>query len=334
MSKQLIITGMHRSGTSLVTNVIQETGVHIGENLLGSYKGNKHGHFEDFDFLYLHENILRRFGETPFTQTRLTPNQIMTTERDMALHLIKQREAYQLWGWKDPRTALFLDFWHDLLPDATYIFVYRHPFEVISSLVRRGTDIEILAAPHIGLQAWQTYNQAILDFYQQHPENSILCNIHSLISNIPSFVNLIAKKFELSLKAGRSQKLFDPHEFHRFSLAYTPQVMELLELISPNVATLYNELEKHANIPHLTLKQDDLTPVSNRDTLDKIAHLRTRIMLQEINAHLIIFELLALLDPEAVLGIPSRAKELSQEYSRIKTDYMVLLVQTSHPPTG
>ncbi|MBS1528172.1 MAG: hypothetical protein JST19_21175, partial [Bacteroidetes bacterium] len=58
----LIILGMHRSGTSLVTNWLYHCGLQVGENLLGKNAGNEEGHFEDTEFLKLHEEILAANG--------------------------------------------------------------------------------------------------------------------------------------------------------------------------------------------------------------------------------------------------------------------------------
>jgi len=49
MSKSdfLILTGMHRSGTSLMASILQSAGVNVGKNLLEPDKRNPHGFFED-----------------------------------------------------------------------------------------------------------------------------------------------------------------------------------------------------------------------------------------------------------------------------------------------
>ncbi len=54
----LIIAGMHRSGTSLITNWLSRCGLEIGERLAEGNAGNVEGHFEDVEFLKLHEEIL------------------------------------------------------------------------------------------------------------------------------------------------------------------------------------------------------------------------------------------------------------------------------------
>src|SRR5689334_11363908 len=58
--KVLIITGMHRSTTSLITQWLRRCGLFIGERS----PGNAHSEVEDPDFLRVHEQLLksRRFS--------------------------------------------------------------------------------------------------------------------------------------------------------------------------------------------------------------------------------------------------------------------------------
>ena len=57
-NKTLIIAGMHRSGTSLITHWLNECGLQLGDDFLGAGLGNVDGHYEDLEFLKLHEEIL------------------------------------------------------------------------------------------------------------------------------------------------------------------------------------------------------------------------------------------------------------------------------------
>ena len=43
MSRVILITGMHRSGTSLVSSLIQRAGIHIGDKLLAGNAANPRG---------------------------------------------------------------------------------------------------------------------------------------------------------------------------------------------------------------------------------------------------------------------------------------------------
>ena len=55
---------MHRSGTSLVSSLLQRAGIHIGEKLIAANSANPRGYFEDVDFYEFHENLLHERKQT------------------------------------------------------------------------------------------------------------------------------------------------------------------------------------------------------------------------------------------------------------------------------
>ena len=65
----IAVTGMHRSGTSLVASLLQSAGINIGQRLMNAGEGNVKGHFEDLDLVEFHESILKSPG---FSNTRIT----------------------------------------------------------------------------------------------------------------------------------------------------------------------------------------------------------------------------------------------------------------------
>src|SRR5678815_3507303 len=98
-SKVLIITGMHRSTTSLVTQWLQRCGLFIGKRFIGSDPGNVQGQIEDFDFLRMHECLLKKrhsstagLIDKPIPQ--LTPEEV---EKLRALIHARNKE-HQQWG--------------------------------------------------------------------------------------------------------------------------------------------------------------------------------------------------------------------------------------------
>ena len=64
LQKDVIILGMHRSGTSMVSGLLTNLGVDLGEDALGPLISNPRGHFEDGDFLGLNNAILAAAGGT------------------------------------------------------------------------------------------------------------------------------------------------------------------------------------------------------------------------------------------------------------------------------
>jgi hypothetical protein len=138
-NKTLVILGMHRSGTSLTANWIHEMGLNLGEDLLGPDSSNKKGHFEDKDFLNFHESILRKHGlHRSGLRLKEKPKIVLSkTDREKLSEIIQSKNLKSQWGFKEPRTCLFLEYYRELLPDAFYFIVFRNRKLVVDSLLAR-----------------------------------------------------------------------------------------------------------------------------------------------------------------------------------------------------
>lgn len=299
MSKQIVITGMHRSGTSLVTSLIQKAGLNIGDQLQGSSRGNIRGHFEDSDFYNFHEEMLKRRGQSFLIQAPIFLNDITEEEQKRAHTIIEQRQGRKIWGWKDPRTCLFLNFWYELLPNARYLFLYRHPLEVILSLLRRGTDLEVLLDPSVGLRTWHVYNQNLLNFSHNHPELCLLCHISGVTSNLEAFINMLAERFELPLEPREALSLYQPDELKQGFVSV--EADKLLDQLYPEVITLYRQLEVRATLP--SSERSILSEFQTQSLFDLIqtaSNLTRREGPLKEKQDELLFSLLQILDPDAV----------------------------------
>ena len=113
------IVGPHRSGTSAVAGVLYHLGLFLGDDLLGPGKGNVKGHFEDREFLALHDKII---GDWENPRVDFEPY------REAYTALIRKREAeHQVWGLKDPRLCFVFPYFKEIARDVKAIFVYRNP---------------------------------------------------------------------------------------------------------------------------------------------------------------------------------------------------------------
>lgn len=244
----LVITGMHRSGTSLVASMAQHAGVAIGDDLLGPNAGNPRGYFEDAAFYHLHRAILRRFGgQGPMVQEKSAYGWPNAEERRQAEELLDERRGLDLWGWKDPRTALFLDFWDGLLGDARYLFVYRRPLDVVLSLQRSGTDLLVIADPVAALNAWTVYNRCLLDFQQRHPDRSLLCEVDGVVDHGDRFLALLQEFLGVPLEVEGMRDLVAPGELGRSG--DPPQVAAILRAIAPRTAETLERLKDCCELP-------------------------------------------------------------------------------------
>ncbi len=249
-SKVLIITGMHRSGTSLTSHYLSECGLHIGDNLinydisnpLGDYKG----HHEDKDFLDFHKQVLQNKGINTFPANEFRlPVRVGNRDRERALELLKSRAEISQWGWKDPRTTLFLNFWHEIIENARYLFLFRHPLAVVDSLLRRGQDSQISRKPIIALKAWQVYNQQILAFWEKHQDVSVVFEIDELIKAPEYFRFYLEKKIGLELKPIPFEKILLKKSLNS---QYSDQVNFLAKQHSKTVFAAIKKYQELQNI--------------------------------------------------------------------------------------
>lgn len=158
------ILGMHRSGTSVLSRLLNILGVDLGpeESLLQPHADNPKGFWEHGLIQNLNDEILRSAGgswhEPPEFSDHWELSADLRNFRMRARRIIRDQFAKSaLWGWKDPRTCLTLPFWQHLLPPLSYVVCLRHPMDVADSLQHRnGFSIEK------GIYLWLLYNKAIL----------------------------------------------------------------------------------------------------------------------------------------------------------------------------
>ncbi|MEG5142839.1 glycosyltransferase [Microcoleus sp. AT8-B6] len=245
-----IVTGMHRSGTSLTASLFQKVGVDIGKKLVGPADGNVKGHFENVDFVEFHKSVLRSHGidELGCTFEKTIP--VAPEYVEIAKRAIEQNQLpHKHWGWKDPRTALFWDFWLNLLPEANFICVYRSPWEVVDSLYRRGTDVSLLQNPEMAVKMWIHYNQKVLELYERFPHRCLLANVYPIGNTPELFLDRVNEKFNVNLGAipadnfEESLLVNDIVKSHRPSLIekYFPEALELYQLLETQAGNLSSE---------------------------------------------------------------------------------------------
>jgi hypothetical protein len=207
---------MHRSGTSLITNWLFHCGLQVGERLVGASEGNKEGHYEDVEFLWIHEEILAGNGYTPTGLIHHKPIHISEYQLEKLKAILKVKEQhFDQWGWKEPRTCLFLDVYRELIPGAKYLVIVRDYVAVVNSLLKRDFDAldstyerrsfftrlkwNLLrkkrkrrkyyrenAADY--LQVWVDYNEHILDMLGKAPEKDYLVINYALLEKRDSEV--------------------------------------------------------------------------------------------------------------------------------------------------
>jgi Sulfotransferase family len=255
----LIVTGMHRSGTSLTASFLQTLGVNVGDRLYEADRANQKGYFEDVDFLEFQRHVLQAscnsnepgWPDWGWTESEQLNKQNFANYQEEAQALIATRiNSQAMWGWKDPRTTLMLDFWHNLLPEAQYVLVYRFPWDVADSILRLNEPI-FIQHPEYALRTWHFYNQQLLDFYVRHRDRCILVSINGFLENTSRLLELMRDRLSFSLHEDDSKdattNLYDANLFG--SLDWQHPLVQLILRISPEYLSLLEELDRIADLP-------------------------------------------------------------------------------------
>ena len=206
--KQLIIAGFHRSGTSMLTQWLKNAGLFVGERLMAPNISNVDGHFEDMDFFRLHEHILR-FNQSGWQYTGEKDLEIPECYRQEMRRLVRMRSGrYELWGFKDPRSTLFLDAWYEELEEPYTIVIYRHYTRTTMSLHHRackdwltnptGKELAFWQDPSLGYQMWLAYNRRLIEHVRRHPDRCMVVSQEAILNGYP-LIQELNRRYDLHL---------------------------------------------------------------------------------------------------------------------------------------
>ena len=168
-SKVIIVLGMHRSGTSVLTRGLAAVGVNLGDQLMPGGPDNPKGFFEDLNIVKLNSEMLTELGS--YWDSLWIPDwRSLSMERqsyylNAAVSLISDQFKHKdLWAFKDPRVTRLVSFWVEVLKQANcepiFILSNRHPLSVADSLAKR--DQMPLGQ---ALLLWLLHQSAGLDFF-------------------------------------------------------------------------------------------------------------------------------------------------------------------------
>lgn len=164
---QIVVLGMHRSGTSAITAALAGMGAFVGEEEALTAKNweNPLGFFERRDARAICDGVLHDCGADWWKVTHFDPNRIPNSVsaarnpeiRALVSLLNEGAEQNRVWAIKEPRLCLMLPLFRRHLVNPHIVMVARHPLEVAQSL-RRRNGFPISA----GLALWEAYNVAAI----------------------------------------------------------------------------------------------------------------------------------------------------------------------------
>lgn len=200
------VLGMHRSGTSAITRVLNLLGLHtcVEADLLDADQFNTRGHWESSTVTNGSELLLwmaqaawwvppaEREWLWPWSG-RLVP---AAAEAFQAVH------PYDPWVLKDPRLCLTLPFWREAVRIDGIVIACRHPTAIADSLHRRGRT-----SPEYGIALWERYMRELLSSAMGMPAfvtfyDTLLDDPQRWVSTARGFLTALGMAVPANMPAG------------------------------------------------------------------------------------------------------------------------------------
>jgi len=293
----------------------------MGSQLLPPAEDNRRGFFEDVDILAFHERCLNRRGwnylSIPYARIDLDEN-----ERAEARALIGARERRCPWGWKDPRTCLFLNAWYELLPDCRFVVVHRHPVQVLASLLRRGERVALTDCA-AALHAWTIYLGGVLDFLTERRPDCIALDSHAFAAAPEQGRRLLAAiGIPVSPSVVRETMIADELK----ALPGLEELERLIDCVDPRILALHRRMHQRLDLqapgrtacePAIRARLRDLCRLAEQTAGAEDA--------RELQ-HALLVTALSAVDPAVASRLRTfRAHTLETQHERLKADMDALI---------
>ena len=208
MKECIVILGMHRSGTSVLTGLASILGCYAGFDLMKPTKDNPKGYFENNKIYLLNKKILRhhkaRWDDYHFTIKEIEKEIQRKYVKEAKLVLQEELKYVNKTIIKDPRLCILFPIWQQALDELgvtiKIIFAYRNPLEVAYSLKHRDKiplEKGLMLWTHYFFQAEyysRGYHRIVIKY------NDDFIEMDSLLTTLSQFIGLDINK-EIIYKA-------------------------------------------------------------------------------------------------------------------------------------
>ncbi len=247
---QVVVLGMHRSGTSAVISLLRLMGLWAGEedDFPPADEHNQAGYWEHRGVWSVDEAILRSLGaswsEAADLDLSRLGGKLGARLAERARETVRDLDRHGSWVVKDPRLCLLLPFWREILERPVCVLVHREPLPVARSLAARdGLPISY------GIALWEQYTRAALASTQGLPRILIshrelmadpaatLRRLHAhLARHRPELAGLHVPSQEKIRAVLDPDLVHHPHDPETERLHLTPPQLELLDALADGSA--------------------------------------------------------------------------------------------------
>jgi Sulfotransferase family len=246
--KPVLILGLSRCGTSYLGSFLRASGVDLGTNLGQAGYVNPRGFFEDRTIVNFHRRLLAKSDPRGADIPLLAPSTaaaLTSQEEEDAVRILESLARPGLWGWKDPRTLLFIDFWLRLLPDARLIIPIRHPLENYCSYLKRIRVLPLLN-PVSFFPAYARQSRRLFEVAKRNPRRVYLLDAQTAYRQPERLWTELSAFLEVEKGVPPSYPVFHEDEFMRLHL--TQRTCNVFAKQFPEAAAVFQDLNQMARI--------------------------------------------------------------------------------------
>ncbi|HEX5230433.1 MAG TPA: sulfotransferase [Bryobacteraceae bacterium] len=244
----VLVIGLSRCGTSYLASFLSANGVSIGADLQQAGAVNPRGFFEERTVVDFHKRILARTdllgARVPLLASSIVPA-FDSSDKEEAVRILESLARPGPWGWKDPRTLLFIDSWLSLLPNAKLIIPIRHPLENYSSYWKR-IRVRPILKPYVFFKNYARQCERILEVVRQHASQAYVFDAQTGYRNQQLLANELTAFLEIDQSAPSAYPVFHESEFTRLRLSQ--QACDTFARHFPAAAGAFDQLNRVARI--------------------------------------------------------------------------------------
>ena len=141
----ILVLGMHRSGTSALTGLLNNLDIALGSKIAGSASDNEKGFFENLNFINYNEKLLKKLNsswdDVFFDYDEKKDIIDINDKKELQEIVVNEFKQNEILAIKDPRMCYLFPLYADALKELDIeikvLLPYRNPFEVAKSLHKR-----------------------------------------------------------------------------------------------------------------------------------------------------------------------------------------------------
>jgi len=144
---QIVVLGVHRSGTSVLTRLVNMIGCYVGTegSTVGFHDENLKGYWERHDVMALNDDILAHYDcrwDDLLQWDANSTNPLPEVLEHRIKQIIHELDHHRPWVIKDPRLCQTFKHWKEHLEVPQVVIAWRDPIEVALSLHKRGISYQ------------------------------------------------------------------------------------------------------------------------------------------------------------------------------------------------